>query len=157
MQANKYNEAVNQTAKLKGVKVPREINANEKGYYHVLVIKSKADPVKMEYVHDVKVQIINPESFERNKETYKQLGYSNMVIFHNPIVQKQIEAEAEAKKQAQIQADAKAKAEADAKAQADADAKAKVEADKKAKADADAKKKADAEAKKKAEAEAKKQ
>lgn len=139
MQANKYNEASNQVSKLKGVKVPREINANEKNYYHVLVIKSKADPVKMEYVHEVKIQVINAESFERNKETYKQLGYSNMVVFHNPLVQRQLDAEEKAKADAQVKADAKAKA--DAKIQADAEAQAKIDAEK---AKADAKKKEDA-------------
>jgi hypothetical protein len=92
----------------------------------VLVVKSKADPVKMEYIHDVKVQVINAESFERNKETYKQLGYSNMIVFHNPLVQKKIEAEAKSKANQELQAEADKNVRENARIEAENKAKAKL-------------------------------
>lgn len=113
---------------LEGVQIPQEINENEKGYYHVLFITSRPNPSTLKYEHEVKRQVINKETFDRCKETYKQLGYTNMVIFHNPLVQ----AEEDAKAKANTDAEAQAKAKADAEAQA------KIDADKKAEEDAKA-------------------
>ena len=133
---------------LEGVQIPQEINENEKGYYHVLFITSRPNPTTLKFDHEVKKQVINKETFDRCKDTYKQLGYTNMVIFHNPLLQ----AEEDAKLKAEEDAEAKAKAkeEADAKIKADAEAQAKIDADKKAKEEAD--KKAEEDAKLKAEA-----
>ena len=137
---------------LEGVQIPSEINENEKGYYHVLFITSRPNPTTLKFDHEVKKQVINKETFDRCKDTYKQLGYTNMVIFHNPLVQ--AEDDAKLKADADAEAKAKAKEEADAKIKADAEAQAKIDADKKAQEEAEAKEKADAEAKAKADAEA---
>lgn len=89
----KLTQANKQVSKLKGVKIPTEIKEAEKNYFHALIIDSRPNPKTMEFDHNVKNQIINPESFERNKRTYKQLGYSNFVIYHDPLLQKQTDSE----------------------------------------------------------------
>ena len=124
--ANKHKEAQAQVENLEGVQVPTEINDSEKGYFHVLFITSKPNPSTLKFDHEVKKQIINKETFDRCKDTYKQLGYSNMVIFHNPLIQAQ--ADADKKAQEEAEAKAKAKEEADAKIKAEAEAQAKADA-----------------------------
>ena len=131
---NKHKEAQNQVENLEGVQIPSEINENEKGYYHVLFITSRPNPTTLKFDHEVKKQVINKETFDRCKDTYKQLGYTNMVIFHNPLVQ--AEDDAKLKADADAEAKAKAKEEADAKIKADAEAQAKIDADNKAKEEA---------------------
>ena len=127
---------------LEGVQIPQEINENEKGYYHVLFITSRPNPTTLKFDHEVKKQVINKETFDRCKDTYKQLGYTNMVIFHNPLLQ--AEDDAKLKAEADAEAKAKAKEEADAKIKADAEAQAKIDADNKAKEETEAKAKAEA-------------
>ena len=112
---------------LEGVQIPQEINENEKGHYHVLFITSRPNPTTLKFDHEVKKQFINKETFDRCKDTYKQLGYTNMVIFHNPLLQ--AEADAKLKADADAETKAKAKEEADAKIKAEAEAKAKIDAE----------------------------
>jgi len=153
LKANQHSQAVNQLSNLDGVQVPSTINVKEKDYYHVLIVESKPNMETMKFDHKVKTQVINQESFERNKDTYKQLGYSNMVVFHSPIIQRKLEAEEAAAKaeadrlakeeeQKRIDEEAKKQAKAEAKAKADAEEAKKAEAAKKAKEAKEAKAKA---------------
>lgn len=121
---NKLSSAQKKVENLDGVEVPTSIPENEANHFHVLFITSRPNPQTLQFDHKVKYQIINRETYERCKDTYKQLGYSNMVIFHNA----EIYAEELAKEKA------KAKAEADQKLKEEAELKAKQEADEKAKA-----------------------
>lgn len=151
LKSNQYNQASNQTKELKGVTVPREINVKERYHYHVMIVTSKPNPKTFDYTHKVKTQVLNVESFERCKNTYKQVGVGNMIIFHSPVIQKQEEAKAklitdkeidEAKKEeAKAEEKALLEKEAKIKAEAKAEAKAEFEAEAKAKAEAEAKKK----------------
>lgn len=122
MSPNKLNQAQSQVAKLKGVKIPSTIKTHEKGFYHLLIITSKANQNTLEFDHNVIVQIVNKESFAKGKDTYKQLGYTKVVIFHNPIIQ----AEGDAKIADKATKEAKAQAVIDAKAELVAEAKAEL-------------------------------
>jgi len=75
---------VNQTKKLNGVKVPETIKESEKDFFHIMFITSRPNQAKMEYVHKSHLQVVNKESYENSKNNYMQLGYSKVVILHNP-------------------------------------------------------------------------
>lgn len=122
---------------LEGVTVPSEIREDEKGYFHVLFITSKPNPKTLKFDHEVLPQVINKETFDRCKETYNQLGYTNMVIYHNPLVQAKTDAEAKAKSDAEAIENAKKQAQINLQNEADAEAKknAQIDADKKAEVD----------------------
>lgn len=105
---------------LEGVEIPSEIKASEANYFHILFINSRPNATTLKFDHQVKHQIINRETYERCKETYKQLGYSNMVIFHNPIVHAESVAKAKAIADQELADQALAQAKADAKIKAEA-------------------------------------
>lgn len=84
LRPNRYNVAVQKVQKLKGVNVPKEIKESEKDFFHILFIKSRPNMGTMDFTHNVKHQIINKETYARCKDTYAQLGYTNIVILHDP-------------------------------------------------------------------------
>ena len=128
LQPNKLSSAQKKVQTLDGVEIPSEIKASEANYFHILFINSRPNATTLKFDHQVKHQIINRETYDRCKDTYKQLGYSNMVIFHNPIVH----AESVAKAKAEAKAIADQELADQALAQAKADAKIKAEASLKA-------------------------
>lgn len=85
---NNYDVATKQIEKYKGISVPTEINENEAHMYHVLLVKSKANPSTLEFENTARIQKFHREVFEKNadKGGFNRLGYDNLFVFHNPTI-----------------------------------------------------------------------
>lgn len=92
---NKFDVASKQVAGKNGVVVPSEINEDEKDYFHVLIIESRANHVSETFEHRVKKQMFNQETFIKNERdgVFTRLGYGKMVVFHDPTLPVVVESE----------------------------------------------------------------
>lgn len=67
-----------------GVVIPSEIEEKDSKMYHVVLIKSKPNPAKMKYDHNVQVQMYNDRSFNKVKGQAGRLGLGTLHILHDP-------------------------------------------------------------------------
>jgi len=80
---NLIKVAKKQMAKIK-YNLPEVISEEEKNYYHVAIVTSTPNPVTLEFDHKVKLQMFSKRSWIVAKPRFKQLGKTQVYIYHNP-------------------------------------------------------------------------
>ena len=98
------------------INLPTEINENEEHLYHVIIVDAEFNPATLETVYKSRVQMFNSRSWTATKDRLKQIGHTNVHVFHDPTIKAKDGAKATPKK-------AKAKAKTGANAGAGAEPK----------------------------------
>ena len=134
------------------VDVPNEINRSDRYHFHVLMVDNNFNKTENKIEYRVKHQMFNEKSYEVFKNSRKRITTSTLFLLHDPIQQRKVEADLNAREEAKTKEELEkiklAEAEAKAKAEEEAKARAKAEEEANAKIEAEEAKKLAEEAKK---------
>lgn len=68
------------------IDVPTEINENEAGLYHVVIVEASFNQAQLEATYKAKVQMYDDRSWIAVKDRLKQIGHTNIYVIHDPKV-----------------------------------------------------------------------
>lgn len=87
IKSNNYSQAIKEVGELDKAQLKRvneEIKHAERVYYHLLGVKVETMPGEAKNKVIVNPMILNPDKFEKLKKNNKFLGFSKIIVVHDP-------------------------------------------------------------------------
>lgn len=72
------------------IDVPTEINENEAGLYHVVIVEASFNQAQLEATYKAKIQMYDDRSWIAVKDRLKQIGHTNIYVIHDPTIKGEV-------------------------------------------------------------------